>query len=57
MRGKWRVLLLPLLPIDCVNPDPGTVLEEGVDIVLLGTVESENAFLDRYSHRSSRKAI
>jgi len=31
-----------------INPDPATLLGEGSEIVLLGTVDSENAFLARY---------
>jgi K+/H+ antiporter YhaU regulatory subunit KhtT len=31
-----------------INPDPGTLLGAGSEIVLLGTADSENAFLDRY---------
>jgi Trk K+ transport system NAD-binding subunit len=36
-----------------INPDPGTLLEAGPEIVLLGPVDSENTFLDRYGHSST----
>jgi Trk K+ transport system NAD-binding subunit len=36
-----------------INPDPGTLLEAGSEIVLLGTVDSENTFLDRYGQSST----
>jgi len=31
-----------------VNPDPETLLTEGNDVILIGTVEAEQAFLGRY---------
>lgn len=34
-----------------INPGPSTLLEEGDEIVLIGTVEAENKFLDLYTRR------
>ena len=35
-----------------VNPHPGTTLPSNAEIILIGSVESERRFLDRYLHRA-----
>ncbi len=32
-----------------INPDPTTILSEGMEIVVIGTVEAENQFLQKFS--------
>ncbi len=38
-----------------VNPDPETLLTEGNDLILIGTVEAEQSFLGKYGRDMERK--
>jgi K+/H+ antiporter YhaU regulatory subunit KhtT len=38
-----------------INPEPDTRLESGAELILVGTVDAENAFFERFGERDRAK--